>query len=437
MKSFLIVLVIFLFPNLVFWGGANYFELDRRLINIDYFSLFLCVFFKEKNVKNIFLFICLFICFFIDFYLLILQIFPFVELNEVVYLSGFLFYGPVVYRLIILSSLIIFFIIFYIIRKAIEQKSFSFFPLIFLMGMSFILGGQSYILYCYQASYKSFNQIKGYENNKLSKNRYESALFQWYSQLNENFTSNKVLFIVNESWGSTINSGHHNQILKEIYKHKSKLEYLREGEFPFIGATVAGEVRELCNKKPNSLNLSHVVDEEFKECIPNLLKLKKYETIAIHGAEGDLYARNIWYTRAGFNQQLFAKDLHQGGDCKSFSGRCDFHLTSIIQNQLIQNEKVFLYWLTLNTHAPYDDQLFVDGFSCLKSGIEESTSSCRNLKLQYQFFYSLGRLIDDPKLKGLEIIIVGDHSPPILNMKGNLFVFKGNYVPWIHLKIKD
>lgn len=93
--------------------------------------------------------------------------------------------------------------------------------------------------------------------------------------------------------------------------------------------------------------------------------------------------------------------------------------------------------MTLNTHAPYDDYVFFQGFDGKELDIEEASETCKNFKLQYQFFNALSKIRDNPKLKGMEVYVVGDHSPSIFNIKNNLFSFKGTDVAWIHFKIKD
>lgn len=92
--------------------------------------------------------------------------------------------------------------------------------------------------------------------------------------------------------------------------------------------------------------------------------------------------------------------------------------------------------MTLSTHAPYDDTLFIQGLNCTNLKIKEKSETCRNYKLQYQFFSALSQLIDDPAMKGVEIYVVGGHSPPIFNLGDNFFSFKGSEVAWIHFKVK-
>ena len=101
------------------------------------------------------------------------------------------------------------------------------------------------------------------------------------------------------------------------------------------------------------------------------------------------------------------------------------------------NEKVFLYWLTLNTHSPYDDKLFIDGFDCKKYNINTDSETCLNLKQQYQFFSRLSEYVQDDRMKGVDVYVVGDHAPPIISLNDNANIFKESEVGWLKFKIKD
>ena len=194
----------------------------------------------------------------------------------------------------------------------------------------------------------------------------------------------------------------------------------------------------MCNKQSTtfSFSLKNVNSIEFKDCLPNKLKDLGYQTYSIHGASGELYDRLSWYPKAGFKKSYFFNDLSNGGMCKSFSGRCDVKIIPKIKSILHEDHKSLVYWMTLNTHAPYDDKLFINGLNCRQLNLNENSESCKNLKLHYQFFSALSQLIDDPSMQGLEVYVAGDHSPPIFNMRENLFTFKGASVAWIHFKIK-
>lgn len=161
----------------------------------------------------------------------------------------------------------------------------------------------------------------------------------------------------------------------------------------------------------------------FENCLPNLLKSKGYYTVAMHGATGSMYDRKYWYPKAGFDNLIFREALPRlHSRCFSFPGFCDRDLQSQIPHIFSKHNKTFFYWLSLNTHVNYDlRDLENDDFDCVKYKLNSKMSSCRNLKLQKQFFNSLAKLVQEPALKGTYVMIVGDHAPPIYDESRNVF----------------
>ena len=92
----------------------------------------------------------------------------------------------------------------------------------------------------------------------------------------------------------------------------------------------------------------------------------------------------------------------------------------------------------MNSHANYDRRdIFIDKFNCDAFNIVEKSQTCRNLKLQAQFFEILGNLIQVNEMSGVEVILVGDHTPPIFNQKEKEKYFDGNKVVAMKFKIKS
>jgi len=93
-------------------------------------------------------------------------------------------------------------------------------------------------------------------------------------------------------------------------------------------------------------------------------------------------------------------------------------MLSELESFFSQPGKRFMYWLTLNTHAPYDlRDLRADHFDCEAHGIGENTESCRLLKLQADFFAGLAQQLRTDAMKGVDVIIVGDHAPKLMNIE--------------------
>ncbi|MHA3048549.1 sulfatase-like hydrolase/transferase [Acinetobacter sp. ANC 4639] len=445
----LYILGFMAFFNMLQYFLCKYFGLSRSLLDVDYLFLFFLIIISNFFLCNFLVMPLLFLFYMVDFFVILLQIFPFIKINDFLYLSSFIFNGPDLYKILTLCFFILYIIYFFVFRDFFLKKIknviiMSIFCLLFLGGgvaaqiifpTNGILGSQ--LIFLLKNKNNTFNDIWKINPAILQPSLYRSASHPLHLQLRtKHINSNKILYIVNESWGQTTNPNILAEVLAPILKNQQRLEYFEQGSFPFVGATVQGEVRELCEKRPATFNMRLIKSSEFQSCLPQLLKNRGYATSALHGAPGEMYERNTWYSEIGFKNIFFFKDLSLGKNCKSFSGRCDIFLIPTVKRLLLSNKKSFVYWMTLNTHAPYDDYVFVRGFNCNSMEVKPDSESCHNLILQYQFFAALASLLDDPNMHGVEVYVVGDHSPPLFNFNDNLFIFKGNEVAWIHFKIR-
>ncbi|MGL5632202.1 MAG: sulfatase-like hydrolase/transferase, partial [Azovibrio sp.] len=213
-------------------------------------------------------------------------------------------------------------------------------------------------------------------------------------------------------------------------------DFFQKGTEPSPGVTLDGELRELCKLRTNSYNLSDVVNG-FEECLPNRLKNQGYSTAAMHGASKLMYDRHHWYPRVGFQKTIFFEDKLFKTRCYSFPGACDLDLMEEVPLFFAQSGNRFFYWLTLNTHANYDPRdIRFNVFDCESFQIPSDTESCRNLKLQAQFFNGLAKMLQSKSMEGVEVIIVGDHVPVIMDLNEKKKYFSEDQVPWIHFKVK-
>lgn len=466
MRQIKYIIGLLLFANFFAVAASCWLSLGRPLFNLDYVLLLLFCCFPKNIMSKILLFTFYFSIFSIDFLLMVLQIFPFVRMTDLIYLSSFIFNGPVLYRSLLLASVFSLLISFLFIRDFFLKKivlTFKQFAVVLSVAIAIFLlkhllypllinplpkaavyarfdkqwvGSQ--LVFFLQHRKSSFVESVDDRASKLELSRFDYSTRPLFEQLkNQQPLSKKILLVVNESWGETSKPEHQAAILKAIYQQKDKLEFIRQGSFNFIGATVAGEIRELCHKQPITFDLKDADASDFEDCLPQQLQQLGYRTHAMHGAMSIMYDRSIWYPQAGFQHLRFFEQFPTVGVCKSFSGRCDTELVPQVKEQLLSSDKSFVYWLTLNTHAPYDDKVFIDGLDCAALEIKQDSETCNNYKLQHQFFSALSQLITDPSMKGVEVYVVGDHSPPVFNLGDNFFSFKGSDVAWIHFKIKS
>ena len=61
---------------------------------------------------------------------------------------------------------------------------------------------------------------------------------------------------------------------------------------------------------------------------------------------------------------------------------------------------------------------------------------CRNFSLQAQFFDGLAELLKQPEMSGTEVLVVGDHSPPVVNLGETFKYMKQGEVAWVHFKVR-
>jgi phosphoglycerol transferase MdoB-like AlkP superfamily enzyme len=180
------------------------------------------------------------------------------------------------------------------------------------------------------------------------------------------------------------------------------------------------------------------VETGFENCLPKRLLAAGYKTAAMHGATSLMYDRRHWYPRAGFEKMTFFEDRVWPQRCYSFPGACDLDMLPELEKFFGQPGKRFMYWLTLNSHAPYDlRDLRVDHFNCAAHGISDNTEVCRLLKLQADFFSGLAQQLRSDTLKGVDVIIVGDHAPSLINLEDKTAIFAPSVVPWVRLKTQS
>ncbi len=449
-KLFLLLLFILALPNIALLSAALFSGAERSFINIDYFIPLMLFSIGTRSFA-----ILTFILFFsIDCFILTLQFFPFVKISDIIYLSSFILFGQTLYILIIYSTLIILTMKILILNK-IGHKfttleilyTYSIFLfLTILSSLPFSLNTklqinkytQSYTVFLLKHHNDTFLNLTGEKGKILVESPFNSATQPWHSLLKEKQTPHhRLLLIVAESWGFASESEVQEAILAKLKAKSSSLSFFSEGHFFFSGATVGGEIRELCALKARSLDLSLVKTPEFSNCLPQQVKNLGYETYALHGALANLYARDQWYPRVGFDHITFFNDYSWPRKCHAFNGACDVDLTPVISETFARKNDIFFYWLTLNSHADYDERdIFSSRIDCWALKIDPTSESCRIIKLHAQFFDALSELITNPNMQNVEVIVAGDHPPPFFDIRQNINTFKQGQVSWIHFRTK-
>lgn len=448
-KAFLIIF----FPNIIFLTLAWLTDTARPFINVDYIVAILLIIAPYSFIQLLGVTI-LWVSILFDTLMMVIQLFPFMDLTGALDLLPFILNAPTIYKLFILllclyilalPFLIIFFskktniISITIISILITVIGFLLSDLKYQNNIDKLFGRDNFFYVNSQIFlYKDMRDIYFrdiYDNTPIfAPQKYDRAA----NNLQQPF-SKKILFIVNESWGQPANFSIQQDVLHNLLAQRDNLEFWQEGHFPFIGATVQGELRELCNIDVHGYALRNSPSDQFSDCLSAKLKKLGYATIALHGGTGSMYDRYSWYPKAGFSQFIAAEQLTDKPRCQH--GVCDSALFDVVAKSFIQHngDKIFFYWLTLSSHISYPQQdIFNHRLQCDKYGLPSETSLCRNFSLQTQFFDDLAELITLPEMKGVEVIVVGDHSPPTLSLSEPYkYLHKGGEVSWIHFKVKE
>lgn len=444
-KQFLVGLAFFLLPNIGMIFVASFYSLARPYLNIDYvLAMFVFLFVGSRVGFFVIAFALL-----VDALSLAGQLFPFIRFQDVLYLLGFLFWVPSGYLgllIAVCANLVLVVFVFNFLSVRFSRLGFLVCLLLALSLFSLekFSGEGVRGKFWKPAEAVAASQLENFVAHRLVgfASRFwkggeafidypeSAATDSWRDEIKQGVLNEKLLLIIVESWGVPHDQTIQDELLKPLASSVSaNLQY---GEMEFSGATVAGEFRELCRLYPLHFNLRSV-EGQYSNCLPNLLREKGYVTKAMHGAMSTMYDRRYWYPRAGLSESVFFEDRAWPRRCYSFPGACDVDMFEELKIFFDSNDEGLFYWLTLNSHASYDlRDLFDIRFDCAEFGIGEG-ESCRNLMLHAQFFYRLSEHLKIYDNIGLDVIIVSDHEPRILDQAEFNHVFERGKVPWLRL----
>jgi hypothetical protein len=250
---------------------------------------------------------------------------------------------------------------------------------------------------------------------------------------------NNVVVVIVESLGYLIDRAARERIAAPLYDPAVTKDYLvTAGHTVYYGATTSGEMRELCNTRTF---YTDYVEKNGSSCLPNLLKSRGYASVALHAFSGGMFEREKWYPEVGFDKELFGQDLVQTTHrfCGSaFRGACDADLAPVIAATSQQAGKDgkprFIYWLTLNTHIPVAPGDALTDFDCaLGSNGFGTEKVCRMAELWHDVFNVVAKVARDPAVGPADILVVGDHAPPLWSRRGR-GQFAPGQVAWYRLQ---
>lgn len=212
------------------------------------------------------------------------------------------------------------------------------------------------------------------------------------------------------------------------------------GHSGYYGSTTNGEMRELCDTRTPYQELTK---DLAGQCLPAQLHRRGYETLAFHGFSGEMFGRTGWYPVLGFDHAAFSENLlpKLKRTCGSaFPGACDTDIATVISAEAAKTTKPkLIYWLTLNTHIPVAPGFAITNFNCESAEsriVFQRPQVCRMGELWHDLFDSIAKLALDPAIGPAEIMIVGDHAPPLWS-RGGRERFMPGQVAWYRLTPKS
>lgn len=456
-KKLLWAVAFLLIPNLFFLVGAYFIGLSRPLINVDY--VMACVLFAMPHRFFKMLGTLAFVmAVFIDVAMLAMQLFPFLNINTALSLAPFLINAPL--RYIILSALVLLYmgvmplVMIKISNKIfISKKDWVYALLVAIIGfwtydnfnhMRYVdRGGERFAQsdhFVIHSQYKRYRWVA--DSEFVSHFNKTPILAPLKSDIQNashylNNSSNKTLLIVAESWGVARKESVTDDMLANIYAQQGNFDFIERGYFDFSGATVEGELRELCQLGVHGGYAFSKVGDEFKGCLPHRFANLGHHTIGMHAGFSQIYERDFLYPKMGFKETIFAEQHSDKKRCSAFNGICDGEMFGVVAEQFAKHDKLFFYWLTLTSHSSYPKKdIHNHRLDCRKYELPDG-DICNNFMLHTQFFDDLSELIKRPEMAGVEVVVVGDHMPPLMMREPIHPHIHWQRVSWLHFKIKE
>lgn len=215
-------------------------------------------------------------------------------------------------------------------------------------------------------------------------------------------SSKKQALIILESWGLNNDVLERMEQIRPIVLLNNSGYSVNLDSSLFYGGTSQAEVRELYNKSGEAY--FSVIQHGFSDIkgIAQYKKIAGYNTIALQSFSG-FYSNGYHFRKStGFDQIKefsFFKNISAINYNNHYISVNDEAVFDYGFKQLSQENKAFLYILTINSHLPFHTQ----------SGKSELESQYNRIKEQFAYLAVLLKQYPVDKL-----VIVGDHPPPFL-----------------------
>ena len=453
----IILFLIVLLPNIIFYILKQYFAYERPLIIYDYFFIIILIGLRAPSIITWFIYLIL-----ISFELiLITSKVYFFKLDIFIRNLTYIKYYNFSYHQIAVSFCLIFSItfIFFILKKiknmnVINLKIIKISALFLVLTFFFdVLNGSSDIVNVSffrkfsrnniaslnsRTVYLSLSNLYAKANKPIINQKGQSITYDYFS----NDSTNNQMLIMIESFGQiqdSIKRGRYQQSISSIFKQNNWNTLW--GESYFNGSTTNGELRELLNCNGDYRFFNSINNQNKINSIFDIKKNQGYQIKAIHSYKGGMFERNLWWKNIGIDSAFFLEDFIKNNLYlnyeNSFTSLFDEEAFDAIQNKIKIGDKQFTYFLTVNSHLPFLGNPKIPIISKLfniDSEINISEEAKNQNKRISNLLEHIAKNLNGHKID--KILIIGDHAPPFIDKSDKAF-YSNKLVPYLLVYKKE
>jgi hypothetical protein len=229
----------------------------------------------------------------------------------------------------------------------------------------------------------------------------------------KSLSKRNIILIVVESLGAPSLDSNSNYGYGDFEKELQSFNLLKRGLVPFHGSTTWSGIRERFGLK----GTYPIPEDLLSRSLMFKLRREGYYTAGFHSYRGSMFNRSYWWPKEGFQEAVFMENridqypLHFG----VFTTLNDEEMLEGEIRRLSSNTPYFMYFLCSNTHFPTSENPKV----FLEQGLLRLTKKIHLLE-------------KEGILTNTDLIIVGDHAPPIPSK-----LFDSTRVPYWILRTKN
>jgi hypothetical protein len=248
----------------------------------------------------------------------------------------------------------------------------------------------------------------------------------------------RILSVAVEAYGWSKDDRYNRWVLARLQtavKGRYQVEVALRG---FKGATLSGELRELCAQRTSGTPTRKAAAELGQRCLPTKLAGAGYATLGIHGNPRFFYNRLEVYPAIGFQEVRFLEDFQKlpqkPAMCKTraFEGVCDRDAIRYALEFLGGRPKAYAHVMSLDTHFPLGPTP-LGNEDCGTGPLTGQPSLCLYANQMRNLLGQIGEELVAARQPPDLVYLFGDHAPPYAVAKERMF-FDRDRVPVIKLR---